>query len=141
MTTARTTGTREDFRLPDPPPREPDDMTSFDHLARTGAAYLLAEHLGSADTTLVAGEHYIAAVPTGDMTGVKYPGLLVAFDVDPAAYHSSNAYVISEQGKPRAIAFSGCALHAVAKVRISGMKQGCFILATQGLQDFACPSG
>ena len=100
MTTARTTGTREDFRLPDPPPREPDDMTSFDHLARTGAAYLLAEHLGSADTTLVAGEHYIAAVPTGDMTGVKYPDLLVAFDVDPAAYHSSNAYVISEQGKP-----------------------------------------
>ena len=34
------------------------------------------------------------------MTGVKYPDLLIAFDVDPEAYQSSNAYVISEQGKP-----------------------------------------
>ena len=34
------------------------------------------------------------------MTGVRYPDLLVAFGVDPAAYHRSNAYVISEQGKP-----------------------------------------
>ena len=100
MTTVRTTRGRGGFRLPDPPPREPDDMTSFNHLTRTGGAYLLAEHLGSPETTLVAGEHYITPVPTGDMTGVKYPDLLIAFDVDPEAYQSSNAYVISEQGKP-----------------------------------------
>ena len=100
MTTVRTTRGRGSFRLPDPPPREPDDMTSFNHLTRTGGAYLLAEHLGSPETTLVAGEHYITPVPTGDMTGVKYPDLLIAFDVDPEAYRSSNAYVISEQGKP-----------------------------------------
>ena len=100
MTTVRTTRDRGGFRLPDPPPREPDDMTSFNHLTRTGAAYLLAEHLGSPETTLVAGEHYITPVPTGDMTGVKYPDLLIAFDVDPETYHGSNAYVISEQGKP-----------------------------------------
>ena len=100
MTIARTTRARGDFRLPDPPPREPDDMTSFDHLTRTGAVYLLAEHLGSPETTLIAGEHYITPVPTEDMTGVKYPDLLIAFDVDPEAYRSSNAYVISEQGKP-----------------------------------------
>ena len=100
MTTVRTTRGRGGFRLPDPPPREPDDMTSFNHLTRTGGAYLLAEHLGSPETTLVAGEHYITPVPTGDMTGVKYPDLLIAFDVDPEAYRSSNAYVISEQGKP-----------------------------------------
>ena len=31
---------------------------------------------------------------------MKYPDLLIAFDVDPEAYRSSNAYVISEQGKP-----------------------------------------
>ena len=100
MTTARTTRARGGFRLPDPPPREPADMTSFDHLTRTGAVYLLAEHLGSPETTLISGEHYITPVPTEDMTGVKYPDLLVAFDVDPEAYRSSNAYVISEQGKP-----------------------------------------
>ena len=34
------------------------------------------------------------------MTGVRYPDLLVAFGVYPAAYYRSNAYVISEQGKP-----------------------------------------
>ena len=34
------------------------------------------------------------------MTGIRYPDLLVAFGVDPAAYYRSNAYVISEQGKP-----------------------------------------
>ena len=28
------------------------------------------------------------------------PRLLVAFDADPAAYKSSNGYIISEQGKP-----------------------------------------
>ena len=31
---------------------------------------------------------------------MRYPDLFVAFDVDPAAYRRSNAYVISEQGKP-----------------------------------------
>ena len=75
-------------------------MTSFDHMARAGGAYLLAEHLGKPDTTLVAGERYISPVPTQDMTGVKYPDLLVAFDVDPETYRRSNAYIISEQGKP-----------------------------------------
>ena len=96
MTTTKTTS----FRLPDPPEREPDEMTSFNHIARSGAAYLLAEHLGRPGTTLVAGEHYVAPFPTQDMTGVKYPDLLIAFDVDPAAYHRTNAYIISEQGKP-----------------------------------------
>ena len=31
---------------------------------------------------------------------MKYPDLLVAFSVDPAAYRETNGYVISEQGKP-----------------------------------------
>ena len=34
------------------------------------------------------------------MAGVRYPDLLVAFGVDPAAYYRSNAYIIEEQGKP-----------------------------------------
>ena len=66
MTTIKTTRSQGRFRLPDPPEREPDKMTSFTHIARTGAAYLLAEHLGNPDATLVAGEHYITPVPTQD---------------------------------------------------------------------------
>ena len=32
--------------------------------------------------------------------GLRAPDLLIAFDVDPEAYVQSNAYIISEQGKP-----------------------------------------
>ena len=72
---------------------------SFDRLAANGNVYLLVEHLGNPDTTMVGGEHYVSPAPTGDLAGVRYPDLFVAFDVDPAAYRRSNAYVISEQGK------------------------------------------
>ena len=95
-----TTQVPDDFRFPDPPEREPDDMTSFDHLAANGNVYLLAHHLGNRGTTLVAGEHYISATPVQSMTDVRYPDLLVAFGVDPAAYYRRNGYIISEQGKP-----------------------------------------
>ena len=88
------------IRFPDPPERRPEDMTTFNHLAVTGNARYLAIHLGNPDTTIVAGEHYVALAPTTDMKGLRYPDLLIAFNVDPAAYRESNAYVISEQGKP-----------------------------------------
>ena len=88
------------IRFPDPPERRPEDMTTFNHLAVTGSAYLLIHHLGNPDTTIVAGEHYVALAPTTEMAGLRYPDLLIAFNVDPAAYRESNAYVISEQGKP-----------------------------------------
>ena len=106
MTTSDTAGhvktpkTGSHFRFPDPPEREPDDMTSFNQLTPNGNAHHLIQHLGNQDTTLVAGEHYLSVAPTSDITGVRYPDLLVAFGVDPAAYYRSNAYVISEQGKP-----------------------------------------
>ena len=100
MTTAKTTETLTGFRFPDPPPREPDDMTSFDHLTITGSVHHLTRHLGNLDTTLVAGERYISLRPTQNMAGVKFPDLLIAFGVNPAAYYRSNAYIISEQGKP-----------------------------------------
>ena len=98
MTTAKSAQT---FRFPDPPEREPDDMTSFDHLARTGSVHHLMHHLGHPETTIVTGEHYLARTPPGrSLSGVRYPDLLIAFDVDPEAHRLSNAYVISEQGKP-----------------------------------------
>ena len=91
------------FVFPDPPGAEergPDDMTTFDHLSATGTVHHLIQHLGNSETTLVAGEHYLAPAPVRDLTEVRYPDLLIAFNVDPAAYHRSNAYVVSEHGKP-----------------------------------------
>ena len=88
------------IRFPDPPERRPEDMTTFNHLAVTGSAYLLIHHLGNPDTTIVAGEHYVALAPTTEMKGLRYPDLLIAFNANPAVYRENNAYVISEQGKP-----------------------------------------
>ena len=99
-TCAKTSQIQSPFVFPDPPEREPADMTSFDRLSATGNVYHLIQHLGNPETTLVAGEHYVSPVPVEDMTGVRYPDLFVAFDVDPASYRRSNAYVISEQRKP-----------------------------------------
>ena len=89
-----------DFRLPDPPDNPEDKMTNFDRLAITGSAHHLRQHLGNLDTTLVAGERYVVIRPTRGMAGSHYPDLLVAFDVNPAAYKARNGYVIPEQGKP-----------------------------------------
>ena len=99
-TFAKTSKVQGPFVFPDPPEHPDDKMTSFDRLAANGNAHYLAVHLGNPETTLVAGEHYLAVAPTRSLAGVRYPDLLVAFGVDPAAYKASNAYVISEQGKP-----------------------------------------
>ncbi len=90
----------DDFVFPDPPEDREDKMTLFDHLTITGAAHYLAEHLGNHDTTLVAGERYMSPIVTGSMSGLRFPDMIVAFDVDPEAYRERNAYVVSEQGKP-----------------------------------------
>ena len=105
MTTADSAITKveqpeEFFVFPDPPEIPEDKMTNFDNLAANGNVHHLAIHLGNPDTTLVAGERYLALAPTRDMTGLRYPDLLIAFDVDPAAYHRRRAYVIADQGKP-----------------------------------------
>lgn len=99
MTTAHTKITEPPgrFRLPDPPEREPDDMTTAEHLSETGLQHHLKQFLGNQEATIVSGEKYITAGRGGEM---KYPDLLVAFRVDPAAYRETNGYVISEQGKP-----------------------------------------
>ncbi len=85
------------FRLPDAPEREPDDMTSAEHLSETGLHHHLKQFLGNIETTIVSGEKYVTAWRGAEM---RYPDLLVAFDADPAAYRETNGYVVSEQGKP-----------------------------------------
>ena len=102
MTTAdaNTTKSPGHFRLPDPPQREPDEMTQYDQLTKTGNARYLAVHLGNAGSTLVEADRWIIARPEDDLTRARRPDLVVAFDVDPVPYEASNGYVVSEQGKP-----------------------------------------
>ena len=94
---ARTPRAEGRFRLPDVPEREPDDMTSAEHLSETGLHHHLKQFLGNPETTIVSGEKYIIARRGAEM---RYPDLLVAFDADPAAYRETNGYLVSEQGKP-----------------------------------------
>ena len=102
MTTIKASRSQSRFRLPDIPQREPDEMTSFEHLHKTGSSHHLIQHLGNPETTLVTAERYIVLMPGPSGRDVirRYPDLLIAFDVDPIAYIESNGYIISEQGKP-----------------------------------------
>ena len=100
MTTLRTTRSHAGFRRPDPPPREPDEMPSYEHLHAPGSTHHLIRHFGNSDTTLVTAERYISMEPRSGRSRRRRPDLLIAFDVDPAAYIESNGYIISEQGKP-----------------------------------------
>ena len=87
--------------LPDPPRRNPDELTAnFKHLTINGCALHLAKHFGSPATTVFGGDRYLALFLPGDMTGIRYPDMMIAFDADPEAYDRSNGYIISEQGKP-----------------------------------------
>ena len=85
--------------FPDPP-RHPDEMNSFRHLARTGRAHDLDWHFGDPATTVIDGEVYVSPGPLSQVKGLRAPDLLIAFDADPEACARHNAYVISEQGKP-----------------------------------------
>ena len=97
---AQTTLTPGRFRLPDIPQREPDEVTQFDQLFKTGSAHHLIQHLGNPETTLVEADRWIIVEPGTFRELARYPDLLIAFNVDPAAYAASNGYIISEQGKP-----------------------------------------
>ena len=88
------------FRLPDPPKREPDEMTSYDQLHKTGYSHALVLHLGNPDTTLVEADRWIVARPESNKARARRPDLLIAFNVSPEDYAASNGYIISEQGKP-----------------------------------------
>ena len=100
MTTPQLPKSPARFRLPDPPPREPDEMTSYDHLHKPGSSRYLALHFGRPEKTLVEADRWVIARPNDDRSRARRPDLLIAFDVDPAAYRANNGYVVSIQGKP-----------------------------------------
>ena len=87
------------FRLPDIPQKHPDDMTSVKYLHEPGQTHHLSQYLGNHDTTLVTAERYVVPGPAYVASESRYPDLLVAFNVDPAAYEARNGYIVSEQGK------------------------------------------
>ena len=69
-TAAKHPKTGERFRLPDPPEREPNDMTSAEQLSETGLHHHLKQFLGNPETTIVSCEKYITAQRGGDR---KFP--------------------------------------------------------------------
>ena len=99
-TTATTSQVEDRFQLPDPPRREPDEMTQYGRLFKTGNSRYLALHLGSPETTLVEADRWIVPDPSFNRSRPRRPDLLVAFGVDPTLYQANNGYIISEQGKP-----------------------------------------
>ena len=100
MTTENVIHTTARFRLPDPPPREPDEMTAYDHVYKHASHTALALHFGNPETTLVEYDRWIIASPQDNRARARRPDLLIAFNVSPADYRASNGYIILEQGKP-----------------------------------------
>ncbi len=100
MTTGPETRIVERFRLPDPPRREPDEVTAFDHIYTIGDLENLSIHFGNPETTLVTADRWIVATPEQYRSHARRPDLLIAFNVSPEDYRQSNGYISSEQGKP-----------------------------------------
>ena len=86
------------FRLPDPPERHPDEVTSVEYVHGPGNSHFVARHLGNPETTLVSAEYFIMA--RRGSRPLRRPDLLIAFNVDPDLYFEQNGYVIADQGKP-----------------------------------------
>ncbi len=87
-------------RLPDPPEREPDEVTAYDHVYKPGGPYLLTDYFGNPETTLVEADRWMVATPESNMAAARRPDLLIAFNVSRRQYRANNGYIISEQGKP-----------------------------------------
>ena len=78
----------------------PEEVTAFDHINAPGYPGSLAAHFGSPSTTIITSELAAALIPTESYEGVRYPDLLIAFNVDPEARLARRGYLIPEQGKP-----------------------------------------
>ena len=100
MTTKPGIQRTERFKLPEPPEREPDEVTAFDQIYDHGNNHHLMMHFGRPGTTLVTADRWIVAAPEFNRARARRPDLLIAFDVSPEDYHASRGYIITEQGKP-----------------------------------------
>ncbi len=87
-------------RLPDPPRRNIDEATAYDHLHRPGTSHHLIMHFGNPETTLVETDRWMVATAEDNKAQGRVPDLLIAFGVSPGTYKANNGYIVSEQGKP-----------------------------------------
>ena len=88
----------EIIQFPDAPPQE---LTAYYAINRPGYPPSLADHFGGRETTIITSEVAAALIPyAGTYEGVRYPDLLIAFNVNPAANKARKGYLIPEQGKP-----------------------------------------
>ena len=99
MTTEKTIDPAALSRLPDSPPKEPDEVAAFLHFYDRGSNEHLAVHLGNRDTTLLTGDCRVM-ISSDDTSEARRPDVLIAFGVNPQAFRARGHYVISEQGKP-----------------------------------------
>ena len=84
--------------FPDAPPPE---LTAYYAINSPGYPPSLADHFGDRETTIITSEVAAALIPyAGTYEGVRYPDLLIAFNVNPAAGKARKGYLIPEQGKP-----------------------------------------
>ena len=88
------------FRLPDPPSREPDEVTRFRYVHLPGNSHHLVQWFGEPETTLVAAELWMRLAPHSQEISLRRPDLMIAFEVDPSLYYEQNGYVVSDQDKP-----------------------------------------
>ena len=91
---------RERFVLPDPPEREPEDMTSFKHLGENGNVHHLIQHFRDREGAIFGSEKILSPTAEAHPRMRRIPDLLIAFDADQQLYVENNGYIVSEQGKP-----------------------------------------
>ena len=87
----------EIVQFPEPPPEE---MTGYYSVSWQSYPESLAQHFGHPETTIITSEVAAALMVSPDRVGVRYPDLLIAFNVNPAANRARMGYLIPEQGKP-----------------------------------------
>ena len=86
------------IRFPDYQPSE-ETVTTYVNLNYPAYPAALGRHLGNSDTTLILSEVAAALFATASREGLRYPDLLIAFDVNPGLWEARNGYLIPEQGK------------------------------------------
>ena len=87
-------------QFPERPQRT--DMQNVQFRERPGHQTALARHYGSPDTTLVMGDIPVRHSFQRGLTPLmlRYPDLLIAFNVDPAEAIARRGFAIDDQGKP-----------------------------------------
>ena len=87
-------------QFPERPKRT--DMQNFHFRERPGHGTALARHYGSPETTLVFGDIPVRHTLRRGLTPLmlRYPDLIIAFNVNPAEAIARRGYAIDDQGKP-----------------------------------------